>query len=159
MGTEATSIPERDSPEFWAEAKRRIEAGESQAQIGRDLNIDYRRIGEYARKLKKAAVQARLSDPEYQEDPGRMKEAYGKAVRLLIPVEDRVRVLIDLIQDDKSEVRLRALEMIDEVSEIGPDAAVAPALVPLFSLPERTKVQMRVPAPVTAPEAWSSLVG
>lgn len=151
--------PVQNPTEFWIEVELRLEAGYSQAEIGRDLDMDPRRIGEFARKLQKAKTKAKLEDPEYQEDPGRMKEQYGKATRLLIPVEQRVKVLLELLQDDKSEVRLRALEMIDEVSEIGSDAAVAPALVPLFALPAGTKVSMTPLAPAPAPEAWDAVVG
>jgi hypothetical protein len=167
MGTakapaKAALDPVTDPEAFWAEVKLRLEAGEAQAKIGRDLGIDYRRVGEFAQKIKKQAVKARMASigaSGETEDPGQMKDAYGKAARILVPVTERIKVLMELLQDDKSEVRLRALEMLDDVSDIGSDATVAPALVPLFALPAGTKIDMAPLVPAQAPEAWEALIG
>jgi hypothetical protein len=94
------------------------------------------------KKRMQGEVKAVIPVPE--EVPANEREAYRKGALEALTVEDRIKMLASLAGSDNEGIRMRALEKLDEISELV-NAQEAPALVPIFSLPRDTKLPFGPP--------------
>lgn len=121
----------------YEQIERLLGEGKTVTEIALITGVSVATVSRFRKKLEAESAPAAGTTGDAARDE------YRQTLRRLLPVAARAKKLAELAQSKQPAVALRAIELADQISGLGPDQQTPPATVPMFALPEATKTPFK----------------